>query len=180
VSGIGSFDIELAGRGRKIIDNVGTSAGNVGFALRDGTIKGFNLGRSLCAAWNLKERAAAPPERPAETRYEIIQGTAAVQGGVATSRDLLARTSFMDITGGGTLGLIEQRLDYSVDAKLTGKVDIPNCSTMDELVGGSIPFTIKGPVDGPTILPDFSKIVRQVIQDKLQDAVRDRLRGLFD
>jgi AsmA protein len=185
VSGTGNFDIDLAGRGRKIIDNVGTAAGNVRFGMSDGTLKGFNLGRSLCSAWNVKERAPGPPERPDETRYEVIQGTATVQGGVATTRDLLARTSFMDITGGGTLVLTEQRLDYEVDAKLTGNIDIPNCATMDELVGSSIPFTIKGPVDGPpTILPDFSKIVRRVIQEKIQervqDAVRDRIRDLLN
>ena len=79
------------------------------------------------------------------------------------------------------LVLTERQLDYIVDAKLTGKIDIPNCSTMDELVGNAIPFTIKGPIDGPpTILPDFSKIVRQVIQDRVQDAVRDRLRDLLN
>src|SRR5690606_33885729 len=100
---------------------------------------------------------------------------------VARTRDLLARTSFMDITGGGTLVLTERQLDYEVDAKLTGKIDIPNCSTMDDLVGNSIPFTIKGPIDGPpTILPDFSKIVRQAIQKRLEDAVRDRLRDLLN
>lgn len=181
VSGTGSFDVDLAGSGRKIIDNVATAGGNVAFSMRNGTIQGFNLGRSLCAAWNLKERAAAPPQRPDETRYELIQGTAVVQNGVARTRDLLARTSFMDITGGGTLVLTERQLDYEVDAKLTGKIDIPNCSTMDDLVGNSIPFTIKGPIDGPpTILPDFSKIVRQAIQNRLEDAVRDRLRDLLN
>ena len=74
------------------------------------------------------------------TAYEGIKGSAVVAAGTATSNDLLARTSFMDINGAGTLGLVEQELDYELDAKLTGSIGIPNCETLDAFVGGQIPF----------------------------------------
>lgn len=114
----------------------------------------------------------------------MIQGTADVANGVAASRDLLARTTFMDITGRGTLALVEQQLDYDLDATLTGRIDIPGCETMEPLIGGSIPFDIRGTVVDPTITPDFSEIikrrieneVRERVQDRLQDRLRDLLR----
>jgi hypothetical protein len=89
----------------------------------------------------------------------------------------------MDITGRGTLGLAEQKLDYDVDAKLTGKIAIAGCQTMDDLIGSSIPFNIKGTVTDPSITPDFSKIVRNRVREevhqRLQDKLRDRLKDLI-
>jgi AsmA protein len=178
-SGTGSFDLNLAGRGRTVIENVRTAGGNVNFDMASGAIKGFNLGRTLCAAYNATQSAPAPPEQPALTEYEGIKGSAMVSAGTATSNDLLARTSFMDISGAGTLGLVEQELDYDLDAKLTASIGIPGCETLDQFLGDELPFTISGTVTEPTILPDFSKLVRRQIRDAIQDRLEDRLRDLF-
>lgn len=183
-SGTGDFELRLAGQGKTVIENVHTAGGNVAFALRNGAVQGFNLGRTLCAAYNALDKRPAPPDRPKATEYLVIQGTADVANGVAASRDLLARTTFMDITGRGTLALVEQQLDYDLDATLTGRIDIPGCETMEPLIGGSIPFDIRGTVVDPTITPDFSEIikrrieneVRERVQDRLQDRLRDLLR----
>jgi uncharacterized protein involved in outer membrane biogenesis len=180
-SGTGAFDLNLKGTGRTIIENVQTAGGSVAFQMDDGAIKGFNLGRALCQAWNFKEGAPQPREQAAETAYEFMKGSATVTAGTARSDDLLVRTSFMDINGHGTLGLVEQTLDYDLDAKLTGKIAIQGCQTMDGLVGESIPFNIRGTVTEPRITPDFSKIIqraiREGVQDRIKDALRDRIFG---
>jgi AsmA protein len=182
-SGAGSFDLNLAGHGRTVIENVRTAGGNVSFEMVEGAIKGFNLGRTLCAAYNVTQRAPAPPELPAETAYQAIKGTASVSAGTATSSDLLARTAFMDINGAGTLALVDQELNYDLDAKLTGKIEIPNCETLDAHIGNAIPFDIRGTVTAPRITPDFSKLVQRAIRDevqeRLQDRLQDRLRDLL-
>jgi AsmA protein len=182
-SGTGSFDLSLAGKGRTITENVQTAGGNVSFDMQDGAIKGFNLGRALCSAYNVTQRAPAPPELPAVTAYEAMKGSAIVTVGTATSNDLLARTSFMDISGAGSLQLVEQQLDYELDAKLTAPLEIDNCQTLDEFVGGELPFRIKGTVTEPMITPDFSKLIRRQlregIQDRLEDRIKDRLRDIL-
>lgn len=183
VSGTGDFDLNLSGRGATIIDNVRSASGTVAFALRSGAIEGFNLGRALCAVYNATQRAAAPPERPDVTEYEVIRGSATVTNGVASSPDLLARASFMDVSGAGALTLAEQRLDYELEAKLTGSIGIPGCETMDPLIGESIPLTLRGTVTDPEIRPDFSEIierrVRDAVEDRLRERVQDRLRDLL-
>jgi AsmA protein len=182
-SGTGSFDLNLAGKGRTITENVQTAGGNVSFDMLDGAIKGFNLGRALCSAYNVTQRAPAPPELPAVTPYEAIKGSAIVTAGTATSNDLLARTSFMDLSGAGSLQLVEQQLDYELDAKLTAPIKIDNCQTLDEFVGGELPFRIRGTVTEPTITPDFSKLIRRQLreglQDRLEDRLKDRLRDIL-
>src|SRR5690606_13942083 len=101
----GSFDLSLSGRGSKVIDNVASASGNVSFSLTDGAIDGFNLGRTLCAVYNASQKLPSPAQAPASTQYQAIRGTARVAAGVAESQDLLARASFMDVTGRGRLHL---------------------------------------------------------------------------
>ena len=178
-SGTGSFDLNLAGKGRTVIENVQTAGGNVTFDMSNGAIKGFNLGRTLCAAYNVTQRAPAPPDLPAVTAYEGMKGTAVVANGTASSNDLIARTSFMDIYGAGTLGLVEQRLDYKLDAKLTGSIGIPNCQTLDAFIGDALPFKVSGTITEPSIVPDFSKLVQRQLREEIQDRLKDRLRDIL-
>jgi hypothetical protein len=102
----GNFDLNLAGRGRTVIENVKRPAANVSFEIANGAIKGFNLGRTLCAAYNVTQGAPAPPDLPPVTAFEGIHGSAVVAAGTATSKDMLARTKYMDANGAGTLGLV--------------------------------------------------------------------------
>lgn len=179
VSGTGSFDLSLTGQGAKVIDNVRTAAGNVSFALEKGAIDGFNLGRTLCAVYNSTQKIAQPARADAVTAFEAIRGTATVTNGVARSDDLLARTSFMDVTGKGSLGLAEQRLDYDLVAKLTGPIKISGCESMSSMVGDSIPLTLRGTLTSPDIRPDFSEILRQRLRDEARKSITNRLQQLL-
>jgi uncharacterized protein involved in outer membrane biogenesis len=175
-SGTGSFDLDLAGTGRTVIENLRTAGGSVSFDMASGVIRGFNLGHALCSAYNATQRAPAPPEQPAETAYEGIKGSAVVTAGTADSRDMIARTAFMDLNAAGTLHLAEQELDYAVDAKLTNPIAITGCETMDQFVGDALPFNIKGTVTAPAITPDFGKLVQRQIREEVQERIQDRLR----
>jgi AsmA protein len=183
VRGTGSFDLELAGTGRTVIENVQTAGGDVAFDMTNGAIRGFNLGFTLCQLYNVTQRAPAPAPQPAVTAYEKIQGSAVVTAGTADSQDLLARTSFMDIGGNGWLRLAEQEMDYELDAMLTGSIGIAGCETLDRFVGNALPFEIEGTLTDPAISPDFSKLVLgeigDEIKDRLQERLQDRLRDLL-
>ena len=175
-TGNGSFDLDLAGNGRTVIENVRSAGGKVAFEIGNGTIRGFNVGATLCQAYNLLEGAPAPPGgQPKQTDYQLIKGSAAVTSGVAQSNDLLARAPFMDVTGHGSLKLVEQNLDYELEAKLTKPVPLQNCQTMQNLVGDSIPLKIKGTVTDPSITPDFSKILKSKAKEKLGDKLLNKI-----
>jgi AsmA protein len=174
-SGTGSFVLNLTGHGRTITDNLKTAGGSASFEMLNGAIKGFNVGHTICKLYNVTQGAAAPPDQPKQTAYEFMKGSATVKDGTASTNDMLARTAYMDINAHGALGLLEQKLDYGVDAKLTNKIPIQNCNTLDRHVGLQIPFTVKGTIAEPTILPDFSKLVQREIREKAKDKLIDRL-----
>jgi len=175
-TGNGSFDLDLAGNGRTVIENVHTAGGKVAFEIGNGTIRGFNVGATLCQAYNLTQGAPAPPGgQPKQTDYQVIKGSASVTSGVAQSNDLLARAPFMDVTGHGSLKLVEQNLDYELEAKLTKPVPLQNCQTMQNIVGASIPLKIKGTVTDPSVTPDFSKLLKTEAKKKLGDKLLNRI-----
>lgn len=174
-TGTGNFDIRLTGRGPTVTDTVRTAAGTMSFALRDGVISGFNLGRTLCQVYNSRAGLPAPPQLPATTSYQLIQGSANVADGLASMPDLLARAAFMDITGRGRLTLVDQQLDFSLESKLTRSLGIQGCESLDGMVGDAFPWTLKGTVTDAEILPDFSKYLRQRVEDEIKDRARERL-----
>ena len=56
LSGTGDFDLSLSGAGAGLDDVLESTAGRVNFALRDGAIRGFNLGHTLCSVYNTLAR----------------------------------------------------------------------------------------------------------------------------
>lgn len=176
ISGTGSFDLDLTGRGETVTENLRSAAGRLSFALRDGTLEGFNLGRAFCAAFNAAERRPQPDDSaPEQTDYELIQGAATVSEGIAHSDDLLARTAFMDITGSGRLTLVDGQLNYDLESALTGPIEIRGCDEMSEMIGDSIPWTLRGTPTDAEIRPDFEEYLRQRIEDEAEDRLRERL-----
>ena len=176
LSGTGNFDLTLTGRGQTITENLRSAEGSMSFALRDGAIAGFNLGRAFCAAFNAVEQRLPPDDSvPEQTSYELIQGAATVSEGIARSNELLARTAFMDITGAGRLTLVDQQLNYALESKLTGPIDIRGCEPMSDMIGDSIPWTLNGTVTDAEIRPDFGDYLRQRIEDEAADALRERV-----
>ena len=176
VSGTGSFDLSLKGSGETVTDNLRSAGGNLSFSLRDGTLEGFNLGRSICAAFNTVDGYPPPDDSvPDRTDYELIQGAATVSEGIAQSDELLVRTAFMDITGSGRLALASGQLNYEFESELTGPIEIRGCEQMRDMIGGSIPWTLRGTLSDAEIRPDFSEYLRQRIEDEAADRLRERL-----
>jgi AsmA protein len=176
-SGAADFDIDLAGHGNTITDNLHTAGGTMSFRLRNGSIDGFNVQHKLCGYYNYLRRLPEPdPNQPGRTPYELIEGTALVTDGVAASNDLLARTSNIEVRGSGRLSLAEQLADYTFEARFTGSVPIRGCDSMDRLVGIDFPLKMHGPVTNPTVEPDYSEILERWAKDELEDRVRERLQ----
>lgn len=175
VTGTGSFDLDLKGTGPTVTDNLNSATGKMSFALRDGVIDGFNLEHTLCQVFNRAQQLPSPAAAPANTRYVLIRAAADVSDGIATSRELVAQSTSLEITGSGRLMLVDARVDYDMRAKLARAISISGCDSMDRQINGSFPFTIKGPISKPTILPDFGEYLRDRLRDEIEDRVRDRI-----
>ncbi len=178
LSGTGNFDISLSGIGAGLDDVLETTTGRVTFALRDGAIRGFNLGHDMCSVYNRLERLPRPAAADADlTEYQSLRGSAAVTEGIARTNDLQATTSFMEVTGRGQFDLTTRNVNYDLVAKLTDSIGIAGCQTMDRHIGDSIPLKLTGNVNAPELDFDF----REALQRKLEEELKNRLlEGLED
>jgi len=179
MTGSGSFDLDLAGNGAQLSSVLDSSAGRVSFALRDGQLRGFNLGRALCSAYNATQSLPRPASTGAEvTAFQVLRGSAEVSEGIARTDDLEATMAFMSVTGRGQSDLLSRDINYDLVATLTGGVGINGCESMDPLIGDSVPVRVTGTILAPEIAPDYSAIVRGRIRNELQDRLRERLEQL--
>lgn len=176
-SGRADFDIDLTGYGATVTETLHTAAGEMGFSLRNGAIDGFNVEHKLCGYYNYLRQLPEPDQnQPERTPYQLIQGTAMVSNGIATSNDLLAEARNMQVRGTGRLSLPDQLADYAFEARFTGSVPIAGCGSMDRLIGLDFPLTLTGPVTDPTIEPDYSEILERWARDEIEDRVREELQ----
>jgi AsmA protein len=175
MTGAGSFDLSLAGTGARLTSVLDSSQGRVEFSVRDGTLRGFNLGHALCSAYNVTQSLPRPAAAEELTRFQLIRGRAEVQEGIARTRDLEATTAFLKVTGQGQSDIVSRDINYDLVAEMTASIGIPRCETMDRAIGDSIPMRVSGTITAPEIQPDFRQLVRDRVRGELEDRLRQRL-----
>jgi len=176
ITGKGSFNLELTGKGNSYKKNLRSSDGSIGFSLNDGALNGFDLGYTLCSAYNTLSGLPKPKAKDTKkTQFKSITGTSVVTNGVSNTNDLLGTTGFMKVTGKGNLNLPQQKLDYDMDATMTSSTKLPGCTEMDKLIGQSFPLDISGTITEPKVMPDFGKLAKNVLQKKVEDELKDKL-----
>ena len=60
MTGTGNFDLTLAGTGNALSSVLDTAQGRVSFSVREGLLRGFDLGRAMCSAFNSTQRLQRP------------------------------------------------------------------------------------------------------------------------
>jgi uncharacterized protein involved in outer membrane biogenesis len=190
LSGTGDLGLDLTGSGDTINEALTTATGRMNLSFTNGEIDGVNLGRKLCAAVNAGRGLPAPAQAPNATPYSTIRGTATVSEGIASTSDLLATTSYLDVTGRGGIRLIDQWIDTQHRASLTGPIPIMGCEDLNRTIANDpipVNFTLKGRlpdidvgVDVSQLLQDWARReirnrVREEAGSRLEDAIRGRL-----
>jgi AsmA protein len=131
------------------------------YRLRDGTLAGIDLGRTLRAAYRALGKDGGG-ERAAGTRFRELNGSATIRDGRLHSDDLALDAQVMALTGKGYLDLAEARLDY----RLTGK--IADDAAIKELRGLTVPVRVTGPVADPAVRVDLAAALEQRAREKLE------------
>jgi len=187
LSGTGSVELELTGRGDTIAAALATTAGSMSFAFRDGDIAGINVGRELCAGMNALNSLPRPAAAPDATHFTTIQGSATVSDGVATTTDLYASTGSIELTGTGRIRLEDQWLRNDYIARLKGPIELAGCERVNSRIDSSIPigFWIEGIFPDIEFGFDYAELIkdwaRREVGQRVEEELRDRiLRNIFE
>lgn len=184
----------LAGRGMVKIDftTAGASTlamrraleGSAAFGLRDGALKGVNLGKALRESRAFLEYGssgnitAASANTSAKTDFSEITATFQIENGVATTRDLSGKSPLLRLAGEGQVDLVQSSLDAVARVSVVPTSEGQEGRELADLRGVTVPVRISGPLDAPAYKVDWASTargtVRRQVQVKIQEQVQDQ------
>lgn len=193
ITGTGDVRLNLVAAGQNLGEVRRGLDGDVSFSVTDGSLEGIDL-------WFELRRARARldgdtlPERgdtARRTAFSSLSATGVVEDALLTNRDLNGRLDFMTVDGSGTVNLLDDAIAFDLVATMVDGPVLQSDPEMVKYAGKELPLKVTGTVAAPSVLPDFSTIVRQQISqevenevdertDEVRERVRDRLRGLLD
>jgi AsmA protein len=193
VTGTGDVRLELVAAGQNLGEMRRGLDGDVAFSVTNGSLEGIDLwfelrrARARLAGDTLPERGDAARR----TTFSSLTATGVVEDALLTTRDLNGRLDFMTIDGSGTVNLHDDPIDFDLVATMIDGPVLQSDPEMVRYAGDDLPLQVTGTIAEPSVLPNFSAIVREQLSqeveeeveertDEVRERVRDRLRGLLD
>ncbi|MDR3478871.1 MAG: AsmA family protein [Gammaproteobacteria bacterium] len=186
IMGAGNIDLQVTTKGLAGDAVVRNLNGTVHFSFNDGKVDGINVGFMIDSAYALLKGKSAPAENEKSTHFGTLTGSAVIQNGVITNKDLFMNSPRFDTSGQGTINLVTKQINYTLEAmpKLAGEED-KNPLSLNHL---AIPVLITGSLQNPSIVPDTGAIAKEIanaelkkaegsVQNKLQDQIKNKLSG---
>jgi AsmA protein len=167
LSGTGSLDLAVTGRGRSQRELVGALNGKGAINFADGAVKGINLGamvRNLTSAFT-----GGASNEPQKTDFSELTGTYTIANGVLKNTDLQMKAPLFRIEGAGTVDLPKRTVDYRVTPKAVASIQGQGGAA--DLAGISVPVIVQGPWDSISYKPDLAALLK-VDPSKMLDAVK--------
>ena len=162
LSGRGDLMLKLATSGRNRNGLVRGLGGSLALTLHHGALRGLDLS----ALAGVAGAPALVGQTPPFTSFTELRASAAVAQGVLHSDDLVATGPWMRLTGGGSLDLVDGRLDWRLTPILQAQ---PQGGGIKELEGVPIPVQLGGTLGAPTRRVDIAAVLREVARRRLQD-----------
>jgi AsmA protein len=196
VEGKGNLSLDVAAAGKTVNTMKSALNGSAKVQLRDGAVKGVDIGAILSKARSAlgsqpAEGSAGGKER---TDFSELNATFAIKNGVAHNQDLDVKAPLFRVTGAGNINIAQSSIDYLAKAAVVATTRGQEGKERDQLAGLTVPVKLSGPLDDMKYSVDYraaagdvakSKVgerAKEAIEqrrEKIEDQVRDRLKGLI-
>lgn len=170
LSGKADLAIDLSTRGEWLSQLKGALDGSVSTSISDGALKGFNLRHELETAKARFKGEGAPDKVQKVTDFSALSLSALINKGVVTTDDLDLQAPLIRVGGLGSINLLQETVDYLVDAKLVGTTKGQQGGVADDISGLAIPVAITGPWSSPKIDVQYDEMMKAKL-----DAEKTRL-----
>ncbi|WP_320005886.1 AsmA family protein [Maridesulfovibrio sp.] len=183
-SGTMSFNSGLSTSGNDMKTVYANLNGDLGFKVLDGYVSGFDLVYLVGDAFSILTGGAWGKRDSKRTEFGEVSATAKITNGIADNRDLVMKSPLLRAAGAGKLDLNKMVVDYALDAKVVGTLEGQGGKSMKDLIGLTVPVTIKGDVADPSVMvnmPRFAAILAKSgfnIAGSVIEGVGDVLEGI--
>ena len=195
LTGKGRFNLNVNSTGNSIDAIKKTLGGTADFRFENGAVKGVNLAKLLRETKARFEGKPVPKStEPEQTDFSELSGSAIISKGVINNQDLLAKSPFLRVNGAGTVNLVQESLDYIVEATVVSTAKGQGGEELKDLQGLNIPVKLSGSYMSPDYSIDWGKVLlssqkakvdekveekKQELQQKLEEKLGDKLKGFF-
>ncbi len=181
LSGSGNVSIKASASGTTVGELLERLSGDASFELSDGIYKGIDLWYEIRKARALLKKTAAP-DKPATLQTELSEfsGTLQFAGGQVQNRDFKAAVPFMRLTGSGSYNLLNEAMDYTLQARVVETPTFADAQNqteeLDKLQGLTLPVRVTGTASNPKVKIELGDMVKDAAKDAARDAVKDKVR----
>jgi len=149
-------------------------SGRVRFSVRDGVFPGVNILGVVQGAGKKAQDAVSSAGAEAgtekSTRFGSIDGTAAINAGVASINDLDFKAPFLRADGRGTVDIPSKQTDYTLHVRVVPSAEGQGGSS--GLLGLVVPLRITGPYDNLSYGTDYLRTIGKGALDAVGGVVQ--------
>ncbi|HQT43246.1 MAG TPA: AsmA family protein [Halothiobacillus sp.] len=175
VSGTGDINFDGRAQGSSLNKLKATLDGKTNFALRNGKIKGIDLGYMLRAAQaRLQGDTAAVPKQEV-TDFSTITASATIVNGIAHNDDLQAASPLLRVTGAGDVDLARATINYVLNAIVVNTATGQEGKALEKLKQLSVPIKITGTFAQPKFGIDLQALFKDQAKQKIENKVNQAL-----
>jgi AsmA protein len=179
LEGTGQVKLDVHTAGTTVGALISALDGTASTVLRDGAVRGINLAKSLREAKSRFSSHSDAVEKSKQTeKTDFTEMTASFQiaNGVAHNSDLSAKSPFLRVGGAGDIDLVQRRINYTVNATVTGTVKGQDGAEINGLKGLTVPVKLSGPFDAL----DWKIAWSGVALGSMQNTLKGQLDGKLD
>lgn len=198
LDGKGNVVLDVQAQGATVGAMKKSLGGSASLSLKDGAIKGINLGKSFRELKAKLGGGGADSSQPAnssdKTDFSEMSASFKIANGVARNDDLAMKSPFLRLGGAGDIDIGNSQLNYLAKASVVNTEAGQAGKELDQLKGLTIPVRLSGPFSSPSYKIEFASMVsdaakakvqaqveekKQEVKQKVEDAVKDKLKGLL-
>jgi len=195
LEGKGNLTLDVNAAGKSVNAMKSALAGTAKANLRDGAVKGVDIGAIINKARSaLGSQSAQAADGKEKTDFSELNASFVIKNGVAHNEDLDVKAPLFRVTGTGDIDIAKSSINYVAKAAVVASAQGQGGKERSDLTGLTVPVKLSGPFDSMKYEVDYrgaagelakSKVgerAKEAIdknRGKVEDKVKDRLKGLF-
>lgn len=170
ITGKTDLTAKLTARGNSIKGIIQTLGGSGTFSVRDGAIKGVNIGQM---ARNVKSAFRAE-KTTEQTDFTALTGSFSVTNGVISNHDLYMKAPLLRMNAQGSIDLPAYSINYRLLPEI---VETSQGQGGKDKTGIVVPVLVSGSLDNPKFAPDLQAMLRnEELMKQNVEAVKDTIK----
>jgi len=185
LEGKGDIALDVNTAGASVNAMKRSLAGTANVSLRDGAVKGVNLGeilRKTRTALGGSQSAAqgeSAGDKGQRTDFTELTASFVIKNGVAHNEDLDAKAPLFRLGGAGDINIGASSLDYLAKASVVGTSKGQGGAERDRLAGLTVPVRLRGSFDDLKYEVDYRTLGKDAAKSEAGAKVKDKLKGLL-